>query len=221
MGRCAEGCGEGLKDESAEARAPIKILRGLEVWTLLRVADPRSGRAQPLDLAAQPALSVAMKMNRAFSLFSLSLVAGLICAGCKREEPAPAPAPTPPPVVTNTPPPAAVAPKAETPATPPAAAATGAAFYTPEQAKDHVGEEATVRGKVFGVHITQKGDAFLNIGAAHPDAPFTAVCFAGAIPAETLNAFDGKTVSIKGKIKDYKGKVEIVLDKAEQIKVAE
>ena len=164
-----------------------------------------------------------MKMNRAFSLFSLSLVAGLICTGCKREEPAPlpAPTPTPPPVVTNTPPPAAVAPKAETPAAPSAAAAPAAAFYTPEQAKDHVGEEATVRGKVFGVHITQKGDAFLNIGAAHPDAPFTAVCFAGAIPAETLNAFDGKTVSIKGKIKDYKGKVEIVLDKAEQIAVAE
>lgn len=163
-----------------------------------------------------------MKTTPKFQIFPLLLVAGLFCAGCNKEEatPTPPPAPTPPPVVTNTPPPAADAPKTPVPATAKSTATTGA-VYTPEQAKDHVGEEATVRGQVFGVHITQKGDAFMNIGAAHPDAPFTAVCFGGAIPAETLQGYDGKTVVIKGKIKDYKGKVEIVLDKAEQISVAE
>lgn len=162
-----------------------------------------------------------MKINREFQLFPFLLAAGLICAGCNKEESAPTttPAPTPTPVVTNTPAPAAAAPTVEKTAAPTAAAAAN--FYTPEQAKDHVGEQATVRGKVFGVHITQKGDAFMNIGAAHPDAPFTAVCFGGAIPAETLQGYDGKTVAIKGKIKEYKGKIEIVLDKAEQISVAE
>jgi len=163
-----------------------------------------------------------MKMNREVQLFPLLLATSLILVGCKKEEPAPtAPTPPPAPAVTNTPPPAAEPPKTETPAPPAAAAPASGGIYTPEQAKDHVGEEATVRGKVFGVHVTQKGDVFMNIGAAHPEAPFTVVCFGGSIPAETLKAFDGKTVAIKGKIKDYKGKVEIVIDKAEQISVSE
>jgi len=156
-----------------------------------------------------------MKMNRALQLVSLLFASGLICASCKKEEPAPAPTPTPPPAATNAPAPVVEAPKVEAPTAPKAGAA--ATFYTPEQAKDHVGELATVRGKVFGVHVSQKGDVFMNIGAAHPNAPFTAVCFQQAIPTETLKALDGKTVSIKGKIKDYKGTIEIVLEKADQI----
>lgn len=156
-----------------------------------------------------------MKITRENALEISLLTAVLICAGCSKQEPPPAPAPTAPPAVTNVPAPAPVAPKVEAPAA--TNAPVAASFYTPEQAKDHVGEQATVRGKVFGVHVSQKGDVFMNIGAEHPNAPFTAVCFQQKIPTETLKAFDGKTVSIKGKIKDYKGTVEIVLDAADQI----
>ncbi len=149
------------------------------------------------------------------------LAVGLICGGCEKKEAAPAP--TPPPAATNPAPaveaPKAEATKAEAPAAPVVAtqAAVAGKFIAPEEAKNHVGEYATVRGKVFGVHVSQKGDVFLNIGAAHPNAPFTAVCFQQAIPTEKLTALNGKTVSIRGKIKDYKGTIEIVLEKAEQI----
>ncbi len=96
-------------------------------------------------------------------------------------------------------------------------AVVAAAVLAPEEAKDHIGQEATVRGKVFGVHVTQKGDVFMNIGAAYPNQPFTAVCFQGAIPADDLKKFNGKTVLVKGQIKEYNGQVEIVLETADQI----
>jgi hypothetical protein len=67
------------------------------------------------------------------------------------------------------------------------------------------------------VHVSQKGDVFINIGAAHPNQPFTAVCFGGALPTEDLKKLDGKTVKVSGKIKDYNGQIEIVLERAEQI----
>ena len=87
---------------------------------------------------------------------------------------------------------------------------------TPEEAKQHVGEIATVRGKVFGVSVSQKGDVFISIGAKRP-APFTAVCFKQAIPTDQLKALDGQTISVRGKIKDYNGQVETILEREEQI----
>ena len=86
-----------------------------------------------------------------------------------------------------------------------------------QEAKNHVGETAVVSGKVFGIHVTQKGDVFMNIGGAYPNQPFTAVCFQGAIAADELKKFDGKTVNVKGKIKDYNGQIEIVLESMDQI----
>src|SRR5260221_7231745 len=149
-----------------------------------------------------------MKMNQGIKITSVLFAAGLVCAGCKKEE---APAP-PAPVVTNAP---VVVPPTNAPVT--ATNPVSAAVLTPLQAKDHIGEEATVRGQVFGVHITAKGDAFINVGAAFPDQPFTAVCFQGAIPADDLKKLDCKTVSFKGKIKDHNGQTEIILDLAAQI----
>lgn len=116
-------------------------------------------------------------------------------------------------------PPAVAAPVSEPVTNPPAVASPAAApgTITPEEAKNHVGETATVRGKVFNVHVTQKGDVFINIGGKHPNAPFTAVCFKQALPTEELKALDGKTISVRGTIKEYNGQVEIILESADQI----
>ena len=143
-------------------------------------------------------------MNQEIKIVAALFVAGFVTFGCKKQEQAPPPVPVAPPVVTNAPAAGAAKPQE-------------AAILTPEQAKDHIGEDAVVRGKVFGIHISKKGDAFINVGGAHPNAPFTAVCFQGAIPADDLKKLDGKTVSFKGKIKEYNGTVEIVLEAANQI----
>lgn len=118
---------------------------------------------------------------------------------------------------TNSPP--AIAAPARSPATNLATTNPVAAdiVLTPEEAKQHVGEIATVQGKVFGVHVSQKGDVFISLGAKYPDAPFTAVCFKQVVPTEQLKALDGKTISVRGKIKEYNGKIEIILEREEQI----
>ena len=152
-------------------------------------------------------------LRNAFNITAALLVSGFIFTACKPAEQTATP---PPP--TNAP--AVVTPPAtNAPAKPAVAAGTNApaGTLTPEEAKNHIGENATVRGKVFGVHITAKGDAFLNVGGAYPNAPFTAVCFGGAIPADDLNKLNDKTVSFKGTIKEHNGKPEIILNGADQI----
>jgi hypothetical protein len=161
-----------------------------------------------LDFDRHRVFAGGMKMNQGIKITSVLFVAALVCAGCKQAETTPQIAP----IVTNAP---VIAPPTNAPVAVTNAVPT--AVLTPPQAKDHVGEDAIVRGEVFGVHITAKGDAFINVGAAYPDAPFTAVCFQGAIPADDLKKLDGKTVSFKGKIKDHNGKTEIILDSADQI----
>ncbi|HKI69601.1 MAG TPA: hypothetical protein VKA67_08435 [Verrucomicrobiae bacterium] len=157
-----------------------------------------------------------MKPKRILRITSMLFVAGLLGGGCSKEAAAPTE-----PIVTNTPAPATPFPATNTSISP-APATNGApqiasTVLTPERAKNHIGEEATVRGKVFGMHVTQKGDVFINFGAAFPNQLFTAVCFQGAIPTADLKKLNGKTVSVKGKIKDYNGRIEIVLESADQI----
>ncbi|MCX6894914.1 MAG: hypothetical protein NTZ16_05310 [Verrucomicrobia bacterium] len=142
---------------------------------------------------------------------SLLVAAAFLATACSKQEstpapaanPAPAPAPViaTPPVVTNA----------------PAAAAKTAGILAPEEARKHVGEVAVVKGKVSGVHVSKKGDVFINFGASHPNSPFTAVCFQGVIPAAKLQALNGQTVAVRGKIKEYNGQVEIILETEDQI----
>jgi DNA/RNA endonuclease YhcR with UshA esterase domain len=149
-----------------------------------------------------------MKISISNSIVLASVL--IFVASCKpREETTVAPvtnslpavAPVAAPVVTN----AAVAP------------AKPVITITPEQARNHIGETVIVKGKVFDVHPTQKGDVFINFGGKFPNATFSAVCFQGVIPADQLTALNGKTISVTGPIKEYNGQVEIILESADQI----
>jgi RecJ-like exonuclease len=116
-----------------------------------------------------------------------------------------------PPPVTNSPPTAAAV-VTEAPV-----ATNTPIVIAPELAKQHIGDTVTVRGKVANVHVTAKGDVFVNFGGKYPNATFTAACFQGAIPADQLKLLNGKTISVTGKVKDYNGQVEIVLESVDQI----
>jgi hypothetical protein len=96
-----------------------------------------------------------------------------------------------------------------------------------EQAADHVGETATVCGRVeSSAHIASvKGQpTFLNLGKPYPDQLFTVVIWGATRsqfdgPPERL--FDGKEICVSGTIARYQGKPQIVVDDASQITVVD
>jgi len=92
--------------------------------------------------------------------------------------------------------------------------------YTVADAAKHVGEIATVTGKVDSFRQLAKGHIFLNMGGAYPNQAFTAFIPAGsASQFPNAQQYDGKTVAVTGKIQLYKGKPEIIVNSPSQITV--
>lgn len=95
----------------------------------------------------------------------------------------------------------------------------------PEEAKDHIGETETVCGKVYGGKYLDQSNGtptLINMGAAYPNSPFTFVIFGddrSAFDYKPERYLDGKKICVTGKIKDYKGKPEIIVSREDQIKV--
>ena len=91
-----------------------------------------------------------------------------------------------------------------------------------QDAGKHYGEYVTVEGKIVITYNSGKA-CFLNFHRNYR-LYFTAVIFASDFhkfnkDPETL--FYGKNVQITGKIKEYKGKPEIIVNNTEQIKIIE
>jgi len=90
--------------------------------------------------------------------------------------------------------------------------------YPPEEAAKHVGETATIKGRVDGFHQSGKGNIFLNMGGKYPNQAFTAW-----IPSANVGQFsnpqqyEGKTAAVSGKISLYRGKPEIIVTNVSQI----
>jgi DNA/RNA endonuclease YhcR with UshA esterase domain len=90
--------------------------------------------------------------------------------------------------------------------------------YTPAEAAKHVGETATITGKVDGFHQSGKGNIFLNMGGKYPNQSFTAFIPSGsAAQFSNPQQYDGRTVTVTGKIQLYKGKPEIIVTSPSQI----
>ncbi len=92
--------------------------------------------------------------------------------------------------------------------------------YSAADAQNHVGEYASVIGKVYQVFTSKKGTIFLDIGGNYPNNPFTGVIFYRDSPKfSTVSDYKGKTVKITGKIKSYEGTPEIILNEENQIEL--
>jgi DNA/RNA endonuclease YhcR with UshA esterase domain len=90
--------------------------------------------------------------------------------------------------------------------------------YTAAEAAKHVGETATVTGKVDGFHRSGKGNIFLNMGGKYPNQAFTAfIPAANAAKFSQAQEYEGRIVAVSGKITLYKGKPEIKLTSPAQI----
>ncbi len=76
-----------------------------------------------------------------------------------------------------------------------------------------------VTGKVAQVTI-RPTVTFLNLDKSYPHSPFTVAIIHGHSEFfGNANALKGKSIEIRGKIKNYKGKPEIMLDSTNQLTV--
>lgn len=94
-----------------------------------------------------------------------------------------------------------------------------------KDAAKHIGEDVTITDKIYGgKFLAGPGLTLLDVGGSHPNEVLVLLIkgddrkkFTGS-PEETLK---GKSVTITGKVIDYKGKPEIVITEPTQIKVTE
>lgn len=92
----------------------------------------------------------------------------------------------------------------------------GTIDYT--QAPKHVGEYASVRGTLVEAYTSKSGTVFLDFCENYKNCPFSGVIFADdAKKFGDLSRFDGKTVTLTGKISLYEGRAEIILSEPSQL----
>jgi DNA/RNA endonuclease YhcR with UshA esterase domain len=102
-----------------------------------------------------------------------------------------------------------------------AAPALAQTVIPPEDCPKNVGKTVTVEGAVSEVHIDPRsGVTFIDMGGRFPNEAFTGVIFkddASRFP--DVDTLTGKVIDITGRAKDYKGRCEIIVNDAAQLKV--
>jgi DNA/RNA endonuclease YhcR with UshA esterase domain len=95
---------------------------------------------------------------------------------------------------------------------------------TAAEAKNHVGEKATVCGSVVSTHYaarTKGSPTFLNLDEPYPKEIFTILIWGSDRPkfGEPEVKYENKKVCVTGMIKDYKGVPEVVAEQPSQIEI--
>ena len=91
-------------------------------------------------------------------------------------------------------------------------------------AKNHVGERATVCGEVASTHYaaSSRGNpTFINLDKPYPNQIFTVLIWGTNRPkfGDPEEVYRSKHICVTGKISDYKGAPEIIAYEPSQIKV--
>lgn len=94
-----------------------------------------------------------------------------------------------------------------------------------EQAKEFIGKESCVCGKVVSTKFVENGKAnptYINLDKKYPDQVFTLMIFGQDrtnFSYEPDVFLKGKTICVKGKIEEYKGSPQIIASKEKQIEI--
>ncbi|MCI0721541.1 MAG: YHYH domain-containing protein [Acidobacteria bacterium] len=103
-----------------------------------------------------------------------------------------------------------------------ASSSTKAKTLTAAEAKKHIGETATVCGKVVSARYAEgsRGSpTFLNLDKPHPDSIFTVVIWGSERDAfgQPEEDYHAKAICVTGRIEDYKGTPQMVVASPKQI----
>ena len=86
------------------------------------------------------------------------------------------------------------------------------------EAAKHIGETKCVSGKVLKVKVGNKGVHFLDFCEDALACPFTVVVFAGDLKdVGDVRLLSGRNIEIRGALKMYDGRPEIILNRISQI----
>ena len=94
---------------------------------------------------------------------------------------------------------------------------------TAGEAKNHIGEQQTVCGKVVSTRFAERSrgkPTFLNLDRAYPDQIFTVVIWGSDRSkfGDPETSYRGHQICVTGRISDYRGVPEIVAQAPSQIK---
>jgi DNA/RNA endonuclease YhcR with UshA esterase domain len=99
-------------------------------------------------------------------------------------------------------------------------------FITAKEAASHIGEVQTICGTVASTKYSTKSKrqpTFLNLDQPYPKQIFTIVVWGsdrGKFPEPPEDLYMGKKICVKGMIKEFRGKPEIIVNDPSQITIA-
>ena len=94
---------------------------------------------------------------------------------------------------------------------------------SPEDAINHIGQQATVCGNVASTHFSSRSKGqptFINLNRPYPNQIFTVLIWGSdrsKFPGAPENYYSNKRICVSGKIQQYKGAPEIIARSANQI----